>query len=137
MSNITITNVLLGSVLFQAESAVFNADEITVGAGVTLAEGTILARDSVSGKLVPFVKGGTTNEDGIPKTVLTYDVTNDGGAPADIAARVPANAKVYVNKLIIAADGDASNVDAVVIDQLRSFSIIPAESDDLTIFDNQ
>lgn len=137
MSNIVTTNVDLGSVLLNAENTVFNPAVITVPADTTLVEGTILAVDSVSLKYVPFVKGGTTNDNGIPKTVLTYDVQNTTGAPVDTAARLPAAAEVYINRLVIAADGDNSNVDQAVIDQLRDYSIIPAESQDLTVFDNQ
>lgn len=137
MPNITITNIDNGNVLLNAEQTVFNTAELTLGAGVTAAEGTILALDTSTLKLVPFVKGGTTNGNGVPSTVITYDVTNDGGAPADIPVRIPAGAEVYINRLVIAADGDNTNVDAVVVDQLRDVSIIPAESSDLTVLDNQ
>lgn len=137
MPNITTTNIDNGSVLFQAEQSVFNDRTLTLGASTTALEGTILALDTSTLKLVPFVKGGTTNGNGVPSTVLTYAVTNPAGAPADVAVRVPGNAKVYTSRLVIAADGDNTNVDAVVINQLRDFSIIPVESTDLTVYDNQ
>ncbi len=137
MPNITVTNIDNGSVLFQAEQTVFNSDVVTLGAGITAAAGTILARDTSTKKLVPFVKGGTTNGNGVPSTVLTYAATNESESTADVPVRVPGAAKVYIDRLIIAADGDASNVDTTVIDQLRDFSIIPAESVDLTVLDNQ
>lgn len=137
MPNMKVENIDNGGVLFQAETTVFNTDVLTLGDGVTAVEGTILARDTSTLKLVPFVKGGTTNGDGVPSTVLTYDVKNESGAAGDVPVRIPAECKVYINRLVIAADGDNSNVDAAVIDQLRDFSIIPAESSDLTVLDNQ
>jgi len=38
---------------------------------------------------------------------------------------------------VIDADGDASNVDAVVIDQLRDYSLVPVDVDELNILGNQ
>ena len=137
MPNMIVENIDNGNVLFQAETTVFNEDTLTLAGETTALEGTILARDSVSLKLVPFEKGGTTNNNGIPVTVLTYPATNEAVGAGDVPVRVPGGAKVYVNRLVIAADGDNSNVDATVIDQLRDFSIIPAESSDLTVLDNQ
>jgi len=137
MANITIENVDLGSVLLKSSPIGFRDDTLTVGATTTLAEGTILARDSGTGKLIAFVKGGVTADNGIPKTVLTYAVANEGGAPADSPVRVPAVASVRKQRLIIAADGDATNVDDAVIDQLRDYGITPIDVDDLSILDNQ
>ena len=76
MTNLTITNVDLGNVILK--DGEFRDDLLTFAGAGTVVEGTILARDSVSLKLVPFVKGGVTNENGIPKAVLTYDVTAAG-----------------------------------------------------------
>lgn len=137
MSNINVTNVDLGSVLIQPSVVSFNPDELTVPATTTYSEGLILARDSVSGKLIAFVKGGVTNENGIPKTVLTYDVENTTGAPVDTAVRVPVSAQVTKERLIIQADGDDTNVDQVVRDQLRDYGIDPINDKDLSILDNQ
>lgn len=137
MPNIKVENIDNGNVLFNAQTTVFNSDTLTLAGETTAVEGTILARDTATLKLVPFVKGGTTNGNGVPSTVLTYNVTNSAVGAGDVAVRVPGAAKVYVNRLVIAADGDNSNVDAAVIDQLRDFSIIPAESADLTVLDNQ
>ena len=137
MANITILNVDLGSVLLKSSEIGFADDTLTIAATTTLAEGTILARDSVSGKLVAFVKAGITNEDGIPKTVLTYDVANTTAGVLDFSIRAPSTASVRKQRLIIAADGNDSNVDAAVIDQLRDFGIFAIAVDDETILDNQ
>lgn len=133
MSNITITNVDIGNVILK--DGEFRDDLLTfAGAGTVLA-GTILARDSISLNLVPFVKGGTTNEDGIPKAVLTYDVTAAGAG--DVAIRDMVSGSVRAERLIIDADGDASNVDAVVLDQLRDYSLVAIDVTELNILDNQ
>lgn len=135
--NMTVKNVDRGSVLVNENPEHFADDTLTVAATTTLSAGTILARDSVTGKLIAFVKGGSTNGNGIPKTVLTYDVTNSTGAPADFAVRVPTAGTARLDKLIIAADGDNSNVDKAVIDQLRDYSVITVDNDELSVLDNQ
>ena len=133
MANLTITNVNLGSLILN--NAQFRDDLLTfTGAGTVLA-GTILARDSVSLKLVPFLKGGSTNEDGIPKSVLTYDVVATG--VGDESIRDMVSGSVRAERLIIHADANANNVDAAVLDQLRAYSLISIDVQELSILDNQ
>ena len=133
MPNSTIENVDLGSVILK--DAQFR-DGVIVFAGVaTLLEGTILARDSVSLKFVPFVKGGATNENGIPKAVLTYPVTSTGAG--DVAARTGVAGSYRKERLVIDADGDDSNIDPAVIDQLRDYGLVPIDVQELNILDNQ
>lgn len=131
--NMTVTNVHLGSVVL--EDGPYRDDTLTFAAADTFVEGTILARDSVSLKLVPFVKGGSTNENGIPKVILTYDVTKD--AAGDTPVRVPQFGTFRKEKLVIDADGDDTNVDAAVIDQLRDYGLTVKNVDELNIQDNQ
>lgn len=133
MTNITITNNDLGSVIL--DGGEFRDDLLTFGGAGTVIEGTILARDSVSLKLVPFVKGGSTNENGIPKAIITYDVTATGAG--DVPVRDMVSGTVRGSRLVIDADGDASNVDNKVIDQLRDFSLITIDVQELNILDNQ
>ena len=131
--SLTTTNVDLGSVVMEG---VADHDELLTFAGAdTFAEGTILARDSVSLKLVLFVKGGVANENGIPKAVLTYEVSNVGAG--DVPVRALQKGKVNFNRLIIDADGDNTNIDAVVMDQLRDYGIETQNVKDLSILDNQ
>lgn len=133
MANITITNCDLGNVVLEGADI---RDELLTFAGAgTVVEGTILARDSVSLKMVVFEKGGSTNENGIPKAVLTYDVTATGAG--DVAIRACEGGKVRKERLIIDADGDGSNIDAAVLDQLRDYAIIPIDVQELNIQDNQ
>lgn len=111
-------------------------DEILALSGADdIAAGTILARDSVSLNLVLFVKGGSTNENGIPKAVLTYDVSVAGAE--DLPIRAAVGGVLVKERLIIDADGDGSNVDAAVLDQLRDFSIVPEDVKELNRLDNQ
>ena len=133
MSNLTITNNDLGSVtLKQGE---FKDDTLTVGGAVTIKEGTILARDSVSLKLVPFVIGGSTNENGIPKAIITYEITSTGAG--DLSIRPMLGGVVRFDKLVIDADGDNSNVDAAVLDQMRDYAQITVDVRQVSYLDNQ
>jgi len=133
MANITTTNVDLGNVVIEG---VADHDELLTLAGADdIAEGTILARDSVSGKLVLFVVGGVTNENGIPKAVITYPVSSAGAG--DVAIRALQTGKVNFNRLVIDADGDNSNVSNAVMDQLRDYGIETVKVQDLSILDNQ
>jgi len=133
MANITITNNDLNSPIL--EGAEFRDDVINFAGADTLAPGTILARDSVSGKLVIYVKGGVTNENGIPKVILPYEVVATGAG--DVQARVAVSGKFRKAKLVIDADGDDSNIDAPVLDQLRDYGLVPVDVEELNIQDNQ
>jgi len=133
MPNSTITNVDIGSVILQ--DGQFRDDLLTFAGAATVVEGTILARDSVSLKLVPYVKGGVTNENGIPKAVITYDVIAAGAG--DESVRDMVSGSVRAERLIIDADGDGSNIDAAVLDQLRDYSLVTIDVQELNILDNQ
>ena len=133
MSNVTITNNDIGSVIL--EEGKFRDDLLTVAGAVTVLEGTILARDSVSLKLVPYVIGGSTNENGIPKAILTYPVTSTGAG--DEAVRDMVSGSVRANRLVVDADGDASNITAAILDQLRDYSLVSIDVQELNILDNQ
>lgn len=133
MANIRVENVDLGNVVL--EGAVFRDELITFAGADTLVEGTILARDSVSLKLVPFVKGGVTNENGIAKALLTYPVTATGAG--DVPVRAAVEGQFRKERLIIDADGTGANVDNAVIDGLRDFGLTPVDVKQLAILDNQ
>lgn len=133
MSNLTSTNIDNGSVVM--DQAQFEDGLLTFSAPGTVVAGTILAVDFVSLKYVPFVKGGDTNENGIPKAVLTYDVT--AAVAGDEVIRAGIGGIVRVDKLIIDADGTGDNVDKAVLDKLRSYGITPRTVTELNDFDNQ
>ena len=132
MNTIATPNDLSAVIVKDAE---FRDDLLTFTGADTYVEGTILARDSVSLKLIAFVKGGIANENGIPKAILTYDVAAAGAGDKNIRAGVSG---VYrKDKLVIDADGDDSNVDNAVMDELRNYGLIPLDVDELNIQDNQ
>ena len=133
MVNPVIANVDNGSPY--VEKGPFRDDEVTFGGAGTEPAGTIMARDSVSLLLVPFVKGGATNENGIPKAVLHEDVTAAGAGDEPI--RIPQSGTVNKDRLIIKADGDDTNVDAAVIDELRDYGITAKDYTNLSQLDNQ
>ncbi len=131
--SMTVTNInLRNPILSDAE---FRDELLTLAGADVIAPGTILARDSVSQKLVLFVKGGSTNQNGIPKAILTYQVTSTGAG--DVPIRAGVSGKFRKEKLVIDADGTGANVDAAVLDQLRDYSLVPINVTELNIVDNQ
>lgn len=123
MPNIVNTSINIGSVALSGEK--FRDELLTFGGAATVLAGTILARDSASLKLVPFVKGGATNQNGIPKAVVLYDVVAAGAGDVPIRALVAG--EVNKNRLIINADGNGTNIDGAVLDQLRAYDVIPTD----------
>lgn len=131
--NMTVTNcdtgaVILGNTQFEDALLTFT------GAG-TIKQGTILARDSVSNNYVVFVKGGTTNGNGTPKAVMTYDVTATGAGNKPFRPAIAGEFRK--ERLIIAADGNATNVDAAVTDALRDYGLVAISVKELGALDNQ
>lgn len=132
MPNPVKTTIDTGSV--EIDGGEFRDELVTFAGTDTFAAGTILARDSVSLKLVLFVKGGATNQNGIPKAVLTYPIERTGAG--DVKARVLTRGRVVKQRLIIDADGSDTNIDAAVVDQLRDYGIEPVETKQLAALDN-
>lgn len=132
MSNLINTTLDLGTV--QIGHCEFRDELVTLAGADELAEGTILARDSSTLKLRLFVKGGSTNGNGIPKVVLAHALSAAGSG--DHAVRVISRGDVAKNRLVIDADGDDSNIDGAVIDQLRDYGITPVASKQLARVDN-
>jgi len=131
--SMTVTNINTASVeLCDPE---YRDNLLTFAGAGTVAAGTILARDSVSLKLIPFVKGGSTNENGIPKAIVTYNVTAAGAG--DVSIRAAIAGKFRKEQLIINADGDDSNIDGAVLDQLRDYGLVSVDVTELGVLDNQ
>ena len=103
------------------------------GAGTT-AEGTILARNTASGKLVPYEIGGAGGNE-IPVAVTSYDIVAAGAG--DLPVKPIIQGHVRFDKLIVAADGDNSNITPAIRDRLRSFGIVAIDIDQLNQLDNQ
>ena len=66
--------------------------------------------------------------------MLTYDVESDGAG--DVAGRVLVSGIVNKDRLVIDADGDASNVDATVTAALRDKNIVALSVAQLGQVDN-
>jgi hypothetical protein len=129
-----LTNTALDLGTVQVRDCEFRDELINFAGADTLVEGTILARDSSTLKLRLFVKGGSTNGNGIPKAVLAHELVVT--ASGDKACRVIIKGEVDKNRLVIDADGDDSNVDAAVVDQLRDYGITPVPVKELARVDN-
>ncbi len=89
---------------------------------------------AADGKLVPFEKDGAGGAQ-IPKKVLTYEVVTTGAG--DVAIRDMTSGSVRAARLVIDSDGDASNIDAAVLDQLQDYSLVAIDVSELNILDNQ
>ncbi len=89
---------------------------------------------AADGKLVPYIIAGAGGEQ-IPIAVLTYDVTAAGAG--DEAIRDMVSGSVRKERLIIDADGDGSNITDAILDQLRDFSLVSIDVQELQILDNQ
>lgn len=109
---------------------------VTEGTGADFVAGDFATMTvaTAGNKYVPFATDGAGGAQ-IPKAVLTYDVTATGAG--DEAIRAGIQGDVRIDKLIIDADGDGSNVDKAVLDQLRDYGITPRTVSELNILDNQ
>lgn len=97
---------------------------MTVADTVVYLPGTILARDTSTKKLIPYVKGGSTNGNGVPKYVLETGFT--ATATGDVKVNVikwAGEEGLDFALMVIQADTDNSNIDAVVLDELRVYNI--------------
>lgn len=131
--NMTVTNCDTGNVILS--NTQFDDGLLTFAGAGTVKSGTLLARDSVSGEFVPFVKGGTTNGNGIVKAIMTYDVTATGAGSKSIRPAIAGEFRK--ERLIIAADGNATNVDAAVLDAMRDYGLVAISVKQLAAYDNQ
>jgi len=133
MANPIITNINNAELVIHGKE--YSDEVLTFGGAGTVLKGTILARDSSTLKLVVFEKGGTTNGNGIPKALAVVDIVAAGAGDEPLRALI--NGGVRSDLLIIDADGDDSNVDATVLDQLRDYTLIAVAVTELNSLDNQ
>ena len=132
MANLKSTVLNYGEVVVKQgniETFVFNS----TGAAKIL-KGTILARSDTSNKLIPYVKGGSGGAE-IPLTVLMSELETTGAG--DYNVRGMTDGVVREDLLVIAADGDASNIDHVERDGLRNYNIDVMKVTDCSVLDNQ
>lgn len=126
MPNYKSENVDTGSI---ALANVRTRDDVVVFAGAgTLRAGTILARVTASKKLTPYVKGGVDGA-GVPVAILDGDA--EATAAGDVPVRVGVAGDFRKQRLIIAADDSAANIDAAVLDALRVAGIVALDVQEL------
>lgn len=114
----------------------------TSGFQFTLTDGTtdFIVGDKFSltvvanGNLVPYAIAGAGGAQ-IPIAILTYAVTSTGAG--NVAVRAMVSGEVRKERLIIDADGDGSNITEAILDQLRDFTIVSVDVQELNIQDNQ
>lgn len=133
MAVVTKTTNDNGGVVAPGTSYKTRPELITFGGVATLLAGCILARDTATLKMVPYVKGGSTNGNGVPDTVLLYPVTSTGSG--DVMSDVLIRGDVRKERLVINADGTDANIDGAVIDQLRARGITPVTTQQLATLD--
>lgn len=127
------TTIDIGPVALQTEVTAFEDALLTFGGAGTVLKGTILARSSETGNLVPYAVGGS-NGSGTPLAVTTYEITATGAG--NVAMRALMKGSVNLSRLVIHADGDASNITHAIRDALRSYGIHAVEVSQLGKYDN-
>lgn len=134
MATLTITNVDLADLLIDVEQNQIQEVPFS-GVSGNVAKGTILARNASTENCVLFVKGGTPTVDDTPVAVLAADLEGHTGGVVKVRAIL--GGKVRKEKLIIAADGDDTNIDEPVKDQLRDYGILAVSVTEQNTLDNQ
>lgn len=129
MANITTTSNSPAGIAVDPNPLDFRDELLTFAGAATILAGTLLARDTTSLKLVPYVKGGSTRGNGVVCCVSQYAVTAAGAG--DLPVRPLMQGRVYKKKLVIDADGNDSNIDGTVIDLLRARNILAVDSVEL------
>lgn len=129
--NLTLTVGAGAATVFEAAGLQFTvtdgSTDFAAGDGYTL---TVAA----DGKMVPFATDGAGGAQ-VPKAIVTYPVVAAGAGDEAIRAGVAGSYRK--ERLVIDADGDASNVDGAVMDQLRDYGLVPIDVQELNILDNQ
>ena len=133
MANLDITNNAVSGVALV--DPVFSDESLTFSGAETSLAGTILARDTSTMRMVPYVIGGSTNGNGIPKAILTQDVIALGAG--NVACRPALSGQVRRSQIVINADGDNSNLTKAIEDQLLDFGLIVLSTNQLSELDNQ
>lgn len=135
MGNMVHTNVDLGGLIIGGDP-VYGDETVNFASALTYKAGTILARHSGSGKLIPYVVGGSSNENGIPKAVMGYEVVSTG-AEDQVHRPILGNVTLRKDKLVVHAAGDDSTITPAVLDLLRDYGFYTQEVEQNSILDNQ
>ena len=113
---LTDTSLVMGEHEDRRETVAFAGTD-------TFVYGTIFSRSTASGKLALYVKGGATDGNGVPVAILLESSINRTGSGDVTGVLVLTSGKVRKDKLVIDADGNSTNIDAVVMSLLQSQGI--------------
>lgn len=113
---LTDTSLIMGDHEDRRETVAFAGTD-------TFVYGTIFSRSTASGKLALYVKGGATDGNGVPVAILLDSSINRTGSGDVTGVLVLTSGKVRKDKLVIDADGNSTNIDAVVMSLLQSQGI--------------
>lgn len=87
-----------------------------------------------NGKMVPYATAGAGGAQ-YPKAVLTYDVYKAGAG--DEVIRNMITGTLRKERLVLDADGDASNITDAILDELRNYTLVGIDTLELGMLDNQ
>jgi len=132
MADPTITNNDVGQIATQHSD--YENHLWTAGAADTLLVGTIMARLTSTGKWGIYDPGGSLGLE-IARGVLTYEAVATAGG--DVPVSILVRGTVNQTRLIIDADGDDSNVDEAVTDDLLDHGILAVPVLQIAQLDNQ
>ena len=129
--NLTLTVGAGAATVFEAAGLQFTVTDGAADFAIGDAAPLTVAAD---GDLVPFAVAGVGGAQ-IPKAILTYEVVVTGAG--DVPIRAGVSGSYRKERLVI--DGSAAGVGITdaIIDQLRNFSLVPIDVQELNILDNQ
>lgn len=130
-SNLIMTVGAGAATVFEAAGLQFT---VTDGATDFIVGDKFSLTVAADGNMVVFATAGAGGAQ-IPVAILTYEVVATGAGDVPIRAGVAGSYRK--ERLVIDADGDASNVDNAVMDQLRNYGLVPIDVQELNILDNQ
>jgi hypothetical protein len=107
---------------------------LTSAGATTYLKNTLLALDSSTLKFVPFVKGGVTNDNGTPRYMITEETVVAGAG--DTAIRAMITGEIALERTVIHADGDSSNIDEAVRAACEQNGLVLLNRADLSKADN-
>lgn len=134
MTSPTITNHDLNNGIIALNE--FESTVLTSAGAATYLDNTLVAQDTSTLKLVPYVKGGSTNGNGVVYGILTNGFAAAGAGDTPVRVAVGPGLRMVKDKCVIYADGDASNIDGAVKQLCLDVGINLVESKYLHVADN-
>lgn len=140
-SQVKITSDSTGqgsSVAIGTGTADLTWDTAVAGTGESgvVKDNTIVAMDTSTLKLVPYVKGGSTNGNGVIYGIVTNGFTATTSGDTPVRVLTGPNTKVLKKYLVIHADGTYTNIDNAVKLLALGVGINIVESKSLHVADN-